>query len=62
MTYRYYIADPHWGGIKGTSDEKIARQFAADPDYFVVDTQMETQLACAPETHDTAIPEATDNS
>ena len=39
MKYRYYVTDLHAGRVTGTDDPELARQWAHDPDAFVVDSQ-----------------------
>ena len=39
MKFRYYIADPFEGVVKGTDDEAVAKNYAACFDFFVVDSQ-----------------------
>ena len=39
MKFRYYITDTFDGIVKGTNDQEKAMQYAACPDFFVVDTE-----------------------
>ncbi len=39
MSFRFYITDLNEGLIRGTDDEKMAKEFAECEDYFVVDTE-----------------------
>lgn len=39
MKYRYYIVDLFDGCVKGTNDEKTARDFAIGDEWYVIDTE-----------------------
>ena len=39
MTFRFYITDLYFGVIRGTNDEKLAREYSPNEDVFVVDTE-----------------------
>lgn len=39
MKYRYYIVDLFDGCVKGTNDEKTARNFSICEEWYVIDTE-----------------------
>lgn len=36
--FRYYIVDTEDGFVKGTNDEIVAKHFAENPDFYVVNS------------------------
>ena len=39
MKFRYYIADPFSGNVKGTNDEQVAGDYSQSEDFWVVDSE-----------------------
>lgn len=44
MTFRFIISDPFYGGLTGTDDEEVAKNYASSEDFFVYDSARGMQL------------------
>lgn len=54
MKFRFYIISVFDGNVRGTNDERVARDFAGSSDDFVIDVENASWLQ---EDADAAIPE-----
>lgn len=39
MRFRFYITNPYSGCVHGTDDPETAKEYAADEDFFVIDSE-----------------------